>query len=155
VTAGLRAKVEAPVSKVFQVVLDTNVLVAALRSRRGASYRLLRLVGDPRWQINLSVPLLLEYEDVLKRADAGHPLTPEEVDDVLNFLCASASLREIFYLWRPVLPDPEDDFVLELAVESGCEYIITFNSKDFVGAEKFGVSVVRPQEFLRELGEIP
>ena len=148
-------KVEALVSKVFQVVLDTNVLVAALRSRRGASHRLLRLVGDPRWQINLSVPLLLEYEDVLKRADTGHALTLEEVDDVLNFLCASASLREIFYLWRPVLPDPKDDFVLELAVESGCEYIITFNSKDFVGAEKFGVSVMRPQEFLRELGEIP
>ena len=93
-------------SKVFRVVLDTNVLVAALRSRRGASHRLLRLVGDQRWQINPSVPLLLEYEDVLKRPDAGHHLTPEEVDDVLNFLCASASLREIFYLWRPVLPDP-------------------------------------------------
>lgn len=154
-TAGPLVKVETPVSKVFQVVLDTNVLVAALRSRRGASHRLLRLVGDQRWQINLSVPLLLEYEDVLKRPDAGHPLTPEDVDDVLNFLCASASLREIFYLWRPVLPDPKDDFVLELAVESGCEYIITFNTKDFVGAEKFGVSTIRPQEFLRELGEIP
>ena len=154
-TAELRVKVETPVSKVLQVVLDTNVLVAALRSRRGASHRLLRLIGDPRWQINLSVPLLLEYEDVLKRADVGHPLTPEEVDDVLNFLCASASLREIFYLWRPVLPDAKDDFVLELAVESGCEYIVTFNTKDFVGVEKFGVSAIRPQEFLRKLGEVP
>jgi predicted nucleic acid-binding protein len=109
-----------PVSKVYQVVLDTNVLVAALRTRQGVSYRRLRLVGDPRWRINLSVPLLLEYEDVLKRPDAGHPLSPQEVDIVLNFLCASASLRDIFYLWRPVLPDPKHDFVLELAVESGC-----------------------------------
>jgi len=137
------------------VVLDTNVLVAALRSRRGASHRLLRLVGDPSWRINLSVPLLLEYEDVLKRPDMGHLLSPEQVDDVLDFLCASASLREIFYLWRPMLSDPKDDFVLELAVESGCEYIVTFNMKDFAGAENFGVTAIKPQEFLRVLGEIP
>jgi putative PIN family toxin of toxin-antitoxin system len=143
------------VSKVYQVVLDTNVLVAALRSRQGASHRLLRLVGDPRWQINLSVPLVLEYEDVLKRPDAGHPLSPDEVDDVLNYLCASASLREIFYLWRPMLPDPKDDFVLELAVESRCDYVVTFNTRDFAGAEKFGVLAIRPQELLRVLGEIP
>ena len=136
------------------MVLDTNVLVAALRSRRGASHRLLRLVGDPRFRINLSVPLLLEYEEVLKRPDAGHPLSAEEVDDVLNFLCAEGSLREIFYLWRPVLPDPKDDFVLELAVESGCDYIVTFNTRDFAGAENFGVVAIKPQEFLRELGEI-
>ena len=137
------------------MVLDTNVLVAALRSRRGASHRLLRLVGDPSWRINLSVPLLLEYEDVLKRPDMGHLLSPEQVDDVLDFLCASASLREIFYLWRPMLSDPKDDFVLELAVESGCEYIVTFNMKDFAGAENFGVTAIKPQEFLRVLGEIP
>ena len=137
------------------MVLDTNVLVAALRSRRGASHRLLRLVGNPSWRINLSVPLLLEYEDVLKRPDMGHLLSPEQVDDVLDFLCASASLREIFYLWRPMLSDPKDDFVLELAVESGCEYIVTFNMKDFAGAENFGVTAIKPQEFLRVLGEIP
>lgn len=80
-------KVKTPVSKVFQVVLDANVFVAALRSRRGASHRLLRLVGDPRWQINLSVPLLLEYEDVLKRADAGHRLPPRISRERLE-LCA-------------------------------------------------------------------
>lgn len=97
---------------------------------------------------------LLEYEDVLKRPDVGHLLSSEQVDDVLDFLCASASLRDIFYLWRPMLPDPKDDFVLELAVESECDYIVTFNMKDFAGAEKFGVTAIRPQEFLRELGEI-
>lgn len=77
------------------------------------------------------------------------------MDDALGFLCASASLREIFYLWRPMLSDPKGDFVLELAVESGCEYIVTSNMKDFAGVEKFGVTAIRPQEFLRELGEIP
>jgi len=140
---------------VFQVVIDTNVLLAALRSRRGASHRLLLLVGDERWQMNLSVPLFLEYEDVLKRPGAGLVLSVPEVDDILDFLCSAANLHEIFYLWRPFLPDPKDDFVLELAVESGCHFIITFNVKEFVGVEKFGLRAITPQEFLRKLGEIP
>lgn len=138
----------------YQVVVDTNVLLAALRSRRGASHRLLNLVGDGRWQMNLSVPLFLEYEDVAKRPDSGLTLSAGEVDDILDFICAEANLREIFYLWRPVLPDPKDDFILELAVESQCDFIITFNVRDFVGAEKFGVEAITPQEFLRKLGEI-
>jgi putative PIN family toxin of toxin-antitoxin system len=140
---------------VWQVVIDTNVLLAALRSRRGASHRLFRLIGDERWRMNLSVPLFLEYEDVIKRPGAGLSLSVEELDDILDFICASAGLREIFYLWRPVLPDPKDDFILELAVESRSDFIITFNLKDFVGLERFGIEVITPQEFLRKLGEIP
>ncbi len=139
----------------FQVVLDTNVLLSALRSKRGASYRLLSLVGDERWQMNLSVPLFLEYEDVLKRPDANLTLIAQEIDDILNYLCAEANRREIFYLWRPVLPDPKDDFILELAVESESDYVVTFNIKDFAGAGQFGISVVTPREFLQKLGEIP
>jgi len=135
-------------------VLDTNVLFAALRSRRGASYRLLSLIGDVRWQLNLSVPLLLEYEDVLKRPDAGLILTHAEIDDILDYLCAAANLREIFYLWRPALPDPKDDFILELAVESSCDYIVTFNTKDFISIEEFGMSAITPRDFLQRLGEI-
>lgn len=138
----------------FQVVLDTNVLLAALSSRRGASYRLLSLIGNDRWQLNLSVPLLLEYEDVLKRDGVGLTLTPEDIDNVLDFLCASANLRNIFYLWRPTLRDPKDDFILELAVESNCDFIVTFNIKDFVGSEDFGLVAVTPREFLQQLGEI-
>jgi putative PIN family toxin of toxin-antitoxin system len=138
----------------FQVVIDTNVLLAALRSNRGASYRLLSLVGDDRWQLNLSVPLLLEYEDVLKRLNAGLNLTPADIDAILDFLCVAANLREIFYLWRPLLPDPKDDFILELAVESGSDFIITFNVKDFTGIEKFGLAAVTPRQFLQQLGEI-
>ena len=136
---------------VLQVVIDTNVLIAALRSKRGASHRLLRMIGDERWQLNLSVPLFLEYEDVCKRPAANLTLSVEEIDDVLDFICAQANLREIFYLWRPALPDPKDDFLLELAVEAQCDYIITFNVRDFAGAESFGVGVITPQEFLRRL----
>lgn len=139
---------------VYQVVVDTNVLIAALRSRRGASHRPLNLIGDGRWQMNLSVPLLLEYEDVAKRPDSGSLLSLGEIDDIFDFICAEANPREIFYLWRPFLPDSADDFILELAVESECDFIVTFNVRDFAGAEKFGIEVITPQEFLRKLGEI-
>jgi len=140
--------------KIFQIVVDTNVLLSAVRSQFGASFRLLSLIEDSRFQTNLSVALALEYEDVLKRPALNPNLTVQEVDDILDFLCQNASLREIFYLWRPTLRDPKDDFVLELAVESNCDYIVTFNTKDFAGAEKFGIKAVKPNEFLRIIGEI-
>lgn len=92
---------------------------------------------------------------MLKRPEAGLRLTPAEVDDVLDFLCANANLREIFYLWRPMLRDPKDDFILELAVESGCALIITFNVRDFIGSARFGITALTPREFLRQLGELP
>jgi predicted nucleic acid-binding protein len=100
---------------------------------------LLSLIEDGRFKLNLSVALLLEYEDVLKRANSGVGLTHQEIDDVLDFLCSQANLCEIFYLWRPTLNDPKDDFILELAFESGCEYIVTYNVKDFSGVEDFGI----------------
>lgn len=139
----------------FQVVIDTNVLIAALRSRRGASHRLLTLIGDPRWKMNLSVPLLFEYEAVAKRERHGSGLSDQDIDDILDYICSQGNHREIFYLWRPILQDPKGDFVLELAVESRSDFIITYNVRDFRGAERFGISVETPREFLRRLGEIP
>jgi predicted nucleic acid-binding protein len=68
-------------------------------------------------------------------------------------LCANANLRLIFFLWRPLLPDPKDDFVLELAVESRADFLVTFNTKDVAGAERFGVRVISPREFLAIIGE--
>ena len=137
----------------YQVVVDTNVLVAALLSNRGASHRVLRMVGDDRWRMNLSVPLVLEYEQTLKRICAGGPLSGGDVDDILAFLCANSNLRPIFFLWRPLLPDFKDDLVLELAVESRADFLLTFNTRDFAGAARFGVRVIRPREFLAILGE--
>jgi putative PIN family toxin of toxin-antitoxin system len=139
----------------YQVVVDTNVLVAALLSNRGASHRLLRLVCDDRWRMNLSVPLVFEYEQTLKRVCAGATLTGSDIDDILQFLCANSNLRPIFFLWRPLLPDPKDDFVLELAVESRADFLLTFNAKDFAGAERFGIRVIAPREFLAIIGEAP
>jgi predicted nucleic acid-binding protein len=74
---------------------------------------------------------------------------------VVHFLCANADLRSIFFLWRPLLPDPKDDFVLELAVESRTDFLLTFNTRDFVGAERFGIRVISPREFLAIIGEAP
>ena len=139
-----------------QVVLDTNILIAGLRSQRGASFRLLSLVGaDPRFEINLSVPLVLEYESASKRPGAVPALTDQEIDAVLDYLCSVAHHREIFFLWRPVLRDPKDDMVLEVAVEASCEFVVTHNLRGFKGIERFGIGAITPSEFLREIGEIP
>jgi putative PIN family toxin of toxin-antitoxin system len=140
---------------VYQVVIDTNVLVAALLSNRGASYRLVNLVGDRRWRINLSGPPLLEYEQTLKRVCVAGDLNAGDIGGVLHFLCADANLRLLFFLWRPLLRDPNDHFVLELAVESRADFLITFNARDFVEAERFGVRAISPREFLAIMGETP
>ncbi|MGD9047478.1 MAG: putative toxin-antitoxin system toxin component, PIN family [Anaerolineae bacterium] len=138
-----------------QVVVDTNVLVSALRSRRGASHRLLLLVSSGKFMINLSVPLVLEYEEVAKRLLGDTLLSEQDVDDILDYLCAVANQREIFYLWRPFLKDPKDDMVLELAVTADCDFIVTYNEKDFQGIERFGVRTVTPRDFLELIGELP
>jgi predicted nucleic acid-binding protein len=138
---------------VHLIVLDTNDLLSALRSGRGASFRLLELVGgSDRFEINVSVPLVLEYEDVVKRQADVLGLAPRDVDEILDYLCLVANRRSVFFLWRPYLTDPKDDMVLELAVAAGCEFIVTLNQRDFTGIERFGLRTLTPREFLREIG---
>lgn len=88
--------------------------------------------------VSISVPLVLEYEAVAKRQARELGLTFADVDDVLDYICSVADHRAIFYLWRPFLPDPTDDLLLELAVEAGADYIVTHNLRDFTGADQFG-----------------
>jgi len=135
-----------------RVVVDTNVVVAGLRSRRGTAFRLLSEIGGSRFEIALSVPLVLEYEDALLRCSTVTRLRRSDVDAVLDYLCSVGHLQQIFYLWRPFLADPKDDFVLELAVAARCRSIITYNVRDFVGAERFGVGILEPGPFLAGLG---
>jgi putative PIN family toxin of toxin-antitoxin system len=142
------------VSKRPRIVLDTNVLVAGLRSRRGIAFRLLEDIGHDRFEIALSVPLVLEYEDVLLRHKGVTHLTAADTDAVLDFFCSVAHLQEIFFLWRPFLPDPKDDLILELAVAARCEAIVTYNVRDFMGAKQFGVAILEPAAFLRQVGAL-
>ena len=137
-----------------QIVLDTNVLVAGLRSRSGASLRLLELVGEEHFDIHLSVPLVFEYEDALGRQVAQRTVSAGAVEAILDFHCTVAKRHQIFFLWRPFLRDPRDDMVLELAVKAGAESIITYNTRDFAGIEDFGVRAIPPATFLKHIGEI-
>jgi len=134
-----------------QIVVDTNVLVAAARSNAGASFELLRLfaTGDTRWQLNLSTALLLEYEAVLKREQHRQGRSLTVVDRFLDDLAARANRHAIFYLIRPFLADPDDELILELALASASSYIVTHNRGDFRNAQRFGVGVLTPGEFLR------
>ena len=134
----------------IRVVLDTNVLVAGLRSRRGASAELLRRFGDGEFASVVTVPLVIEYEAAV--AAKVDWMTVEDREDFLDGFCALAERRLIYFLWRPFLKDPGDDMVLEAAVESGVDCLVTHNTKDFAGTEEsFGVRVLTPQAFLGEL----
>ena len=116
--------------------------------------RLLTLVGSDVFEHCLSVALLFEYEAAVKRPGVGIRLPHRILDEILDYLAASARRLRIHYLWRPVLSDPRDDLVLEVAVAGGCNTIVTYNGRDFAGAGQFGIRIQTPAEFLREL-EIP
>jgi putative PIN family toxin of toxin-antitoxin system len=136
------------------VVFDTNVLVAATLSPLGASFQLLSFIPERRFELLLSVPVMLEYEEVLKREDmrAQSHLTLEEVDILLDMLAAVGTPCTPFFQWRPQLPDPDDEMLLELAVNGHADAIVTVNTRDFLPAARtFGVEVLRPGEFLRRL----
>lgn len=140
--------------KVLRVVIDTNVFVSALRSRRGASFRLLSLLGDERFTVCISVPLVLEYEEVTGRQAQELGVDKQDIDDILDYVCSVADRRKIFYLWRPYLRDPRDDLVLEVAVEAGCHFIITYNERHFAGIKQFDLETLTPKQFLQRIGEI-
>jgi len=140
--------------KTPDIVLDTNVIVAALRSKKGASNRLLSLVGTGKFEIHDSVPLVLEYEDVLQRYRAELGLCQDDVADFIDSLCSMTHHHKIYFLWRPVLPDANDELVLELAGTARCQYIVTHNIRDFKGSDKVGINSITPREFLRVIGEV-
>ena len=137
-----------------KIVLDTSVLVAAARSRNGASFALISSLPSPHFQICLSVAVYTEWQAVLCRpehlppgADAAMALS------FVRYLASLAHLQDIHFLWRPFLRDPDDDMVLECAVAAGCAYIVTHNVKDFRRTEQLGVRAITPAEFLQILKE--
>ncbi|MDP2107850.1 MAG: putative toxin-antitoxin system toxin component, PIN family [Rhodocyclaceae bacterium] len=128
-----------------KIVIDTNVLLTALKSSRGASFRLLSLIADDRFVVHISTTLIVEYESVLKRGQLQ--LSDGQIDDVIDFVCARSVHHKIFYLWRPVLKDASDDFLLELAVKANA-MIVTWNICDFKRAAAFGIAAITPRDFL-------
>ena len=131
----------------LRIVIDSNVLVAAARSKRGASHALLSLLPDPRFQPAVSVPLFAEYRVVLQRPENLLSRSAAQADAFLDYLLSVSHLQEVFYLWRPALPDPNDEIVLELAVAAGCRYIVTHNIRDFRGSERWATEAVTPASF--------
>lgn len=134
------------------VVIDTNVILSALKSINGQSNRLLQKIDTGVFDFALSVPLVLEYEAVLKEYLNRADYSDEVIDDFLDYLCRVGKHIELFYLWRPYLKDPYDDHVLEVAIQSNSEFIITYNKKDFKKAEFLGIKIVTPKEFLKYAG---
>jgi len=129
--------------KTPDIVLDTNVIVAALRSKRGA---LLSLVGTQKFEIHDSVALMRQ------RTELG--LSQDDVADFIDSLCSMARHHKIYFIWRPTLSDVGDELVLELAVTAGCEYIITHDVSDFKNIGNFGIQAITPKEFLQVIREV-
>ena len=137
--------------KKARIILDTNVLYAGLYSSKGASFRVLQAIKKDRLKLVMSTTLLFEYEDILKRNQIVLGLSDEEIEKLLDYLCLQSGHQRIYFLWRPCLPDPKDDNLLELAVASGTKLIVTHNTKDFKGIEKFGVRSLTPKELMEEI----
>ncbi|WP_204137432.1 putative toxin-antitoxin system toxin component, PIN family [Halomicronema sp. CCY15110] len=112
-------------------------------------------MGRDRFDIHLSVPLVLEYEDVLLRELPNLAIDATDVQDFIDFHCTVATHHQIFFLWRPYLKDPKDDMILELAVKAECDSVATYNTRDFAGIERFGISAVTPAVFLKSIGALP
>jgi putative PIN family toxin of toxin-antitoxin system len=137
--------------KGLKVVIDTNVIFSGLLSQKGSSYKLLKMIPRNDFTMVLSVPLVFEYESVLSKNINKLNLTKSDIDDFLDYLCSISEHSLIYYLWRPVLKDPYDDHILELAFASNSKYIITYNVSDFIEAEKFGIFPITPDKFLIKL----
>lgn len=138
----------------MRLVIDTDVLVAAFRSDQGASRHLLLAALEREFVVLLSVPLMLEYESVLKRQEhlSAAGLAANEVDAVLDALAAVVEPVRLSFHWRPALKDPGDEMVLETAANGRADILATFNVKHFGGAaERFGIQVVRPGEVWKQI----
>lgn len=138
----------------LRLVLDTDVIVAALRSPQGASSALLLALSEGKWTLLLSVALALEYEDVCGRPEhiLAARLQERQIEDFVNTLIALAEPVDIHFRWRPALRDACDEMVLEAAVNGQAEGIVTFNARDFGPAPaRFGIDLLSPSEALRRL----
>ena len=137
-----------------RVVLDTSVVVAGLRSRSGAGNAVLRLVANGRLVLLATPPLFLEYEDVLYRPEQrlAHGLSPEAIDKFLAELSALIEPVEVHFQWRPQLRDPNDEMVLEAAINGKADALVTYNLVDFESVkDRFNIPVLHPANLLKKV----
>ena len=135
----------------IRVILDTDVLYAGLYSSEGAFFQILRAIERGQIQIVISTPLLFEYEDVLNRKESELGLSEQEIEAILDNLCRLSDHQKIYFLWRPFLQDPKDDHILEVAVASQTNTIVTHNVRDFKGIDQFGIRTITPKQLLKEI----
>jgi putative PIN family toxin of toxin-antitoxin system len=143
----------------MKIVLDTDIVLSALLSRRGASHRLMTwLFESPKKYDVVSNTLVTGFEDILTRDEnikQFNHLTKEDVLGFIDDICLISHHQDIHFLWRPFLKDVNDDMVLEVAVNANAKAIITFNPKDFKGVkEQFGIEIMTPQAYLKKIGAI-
>lgn len=144
----------------MRLVIDTDAMVAAIRSDAGASHWLLQSVLERRLGLTLlvSVPLLIEYEAVMTRPEhlKAARLSAADIGPLLDAVAAVAEPVRLAYLWRPMLSDANDDMVLETAVNGGAFGIVTFNRRDFeASVGQFGIRALSPGEAVRLLEKRP
>lgn len=136
----------------MKIVIDTSVLVAAARSRNGASFKLVSVLPIPTVEIALTVAVYTEWQAVLTRPENLPPgATQDDALAFLRYLASIAHLQDVHFLWRPFSRDPDDDMIVECAVASGSEYIVTHNVKDFRRVSELNVQVITPAELLKLL----
>lgn len=132
----------------FRAVMDTNVLYSAFRSRLGASFELFRRLRHGEWTAVVSNHLIHEYEEVLKANATEFELSLGDVDELLNALCARAEEWPLQPGWSPLLSDPDDEPLVQLAHESSANRIVTHNLRHLAPAKAVGIEVLKPGEFL-------
>jgi putative PIN family toxin of toxin-antitoxin system len=137
-----------------RAVMDTNVLLAAFRSRTGASFQIFDRLKRGEWTAVLSNHLIYEYEEVLKRDAAALALSLDDVDQLLSALCARGEEWTLTHNWEPVLPDPDDEPLVQLAQESGARIIVTHNTAHLQPALALGIQVLKPREYLAILRQL-
>jgi len=142
-------------SRPVLIVIDTNVVVSALQSAKGASYHVLRKLEADSIQLAMSVPLFLEYEEVIRRFVVSGRISSRAMELMLDYLCAHALTVEVHYLWRPSLADANDEMVLEAAIAAGSRWIVTHNIRDFACAAELGIRAITPGQFLKTLESLP
>lgn len=136
----------------MRIVLDTSVLVAASRSRHGASFQIVSMLPSPKFEIALTIAVYTEWQAVLTRPEHLPPgAMPDMALGFLRYLASIAHLQDVHFLWRPFLRDPDDDMVLECAIASGSEFIVTHNVRDFRRVEELNVQAITPADFLKLL----